>query len=82
MYNRRRRKQVIYSTKKVEVYGTREVTVYENVKVSIYGEVTYYRYRQREYINGNRETKWSTCDPVDENLIKDGFTLTGNKKSA
>lgn len=76
------KKTPIYSTKKVEVYGTREVTVYENVKVSIYGEVTYYRYRQREYINGNRETKWSTCDPVDENLIKDGFTLTGNKKSA
>lgn len=76
------KKTPIYSTKKVEVYGTKEVTVYENIKVSVYSDVTYYRYRTREYIGGSVETKWSTCDPIDENLIKDGFTLTANKKSA
>lgn len=76
------KKTPVYGTKKVEVYGTKEVTVYENIKVSVYSDVTYYRYRTREYIGGSSETKWSTCEPVDENLIKDGFTLTGNKKSA
>jgi len=66
----------------VETQVRKEVTVYENIKESIYSDVTYYRYRQRKYISGNEETRWSTCDPVDESLIKDGFTLTGNKKSA
>lgn len=45
-----------------------------------YKEVTYYRSKTRQYYGGTSETKWSTCDPVDNVLIEDGFKLTGNKK--
>ena len=75
-------KTPIYETIKTPIYGTREVTVYDEITVDTYSEVTYYRYRTRQYIDGAISIKWSTCDPVDENLIQNGFKLTGNKKEA
>lgn len=74
------KKVPVYSTKKTPVYATREVAVYENVKVAVYDTVTYYRYRTRKYIGGTTDIKWSTCDPVDKNLINKGYYLTGNVK--
>ena len=76
------KKTPIYSTRKVPVYGTREVPVYSEVKVPIYSQVTYYRSRTRIYIGDKTDTKWSTCDPVDQSLINAGYSLTGNKKAA
>lgn len=74
------RKVPVYATKKTPVYATREVDVYDTVKVAIYDTVKYYRYRTREYIGGTKDTKWSTCDPVDKTLTSKGYYLTGNVK--
>lgn len=56
-------------TRTVPVYGV------ENV----YEEVTYYRYKERQYISGTVKTVWSKSDN-DTTLINQGYSLTGNKK--
>lgn len=43
-----------------------------------YKNVTYYRYRDNKYINGNKTYKWSTCN--DSNLMNQGYKLTGQTK--
>ena len=53
------------------------VPVYQNQDV--YENVTYYRYRTRTYIAGNRFTKWSKSQN-DKTLFNEGYSLTGNKK--
>lgn len=55
-------------TRTVDVYGT------ENV----YETVTYYRYKERKYISGTVDTKWSQSDN-DTSLLNKGYSLTGNK---
>ncbi len=56
-------------TRTVPVYGV------ENV----YETVTYYRYKERQYISGTVKTVWSKSDN-DTTLINQGYSLTGNKK--
>ena len=72
----------VYETQKVPVYAVREVEIKDNLKIDVYDEVTYYRYRIKQYIGGATESVWSTCDPVDDELIKKGYKLTGNKREA
>lgn len=43
-----------------------------------YRYVTYYRYRDRQYINSNNIYKWSSCN--DNNLTKDGYKATGKTR--
>lgn len=56
---------------------TRTVPVYENQ--DIYENVTYYRFRTRTYASGDRKIKWSKSQN-DQALLRDGYSLTGNKK--
>ena len=72
----------IYETQSVPVYAVREVEVKDTIKIDVYDDVTYYRYRVKQYIGGATESVWSTCDPVDEDLINKGYKLTGKKKEA
>ena len=53
----------------VPVYGEKDV----------YEDVVYYRYKERKYISGTVDTKWSNSDN-DTTLINKGYSLTGNKK--
>ncbi len=53
------------------------VAVYE--VQNVYETVTYYRYKQRQYISGDVKTVWSKSDN-DTTLISQGYSLTGNKK--
>ena len=76
------RKVPVYATKKTPVYATRQVPVYDEVKEPVYGTVTYYRSRTRTYTGGSVDIKWSTCDPVDKDLISKGYYQTGNVKKA
>lgn len=76
------KKTPIYSTRKVPVYGTKEVPVYTEIKVPTYTNVTYYRYKERKYIGGSEDIKWSTCDPVNTKLTNQGYKLTGAKREA
>jgi hypothetical protein len=46
---------------------------------NVYETVTYYRYKEREYISGTVKTVWSKSDN-DTTLINQGYSLTGNKK--
>ena len=56
---------------------TRTVPVYgEQPK---YEDVIYYRYKERKYISGNVDIKWSNSDN-DTTLLNKGYVLTGNKK--
>ena len=43
-----------------------------------YRYVTYYRYRDRQYINNNSIYKWSNCN--DDNLTKEGYKATGKTR--
>ena len=56
---------------------TRVVPVYE--EQDVYENITYYRYRTRTYISGNRLVKWSNSQN-DASLLTDGYSLTGNRK--
>lgn len=47
--------------------------------VNTYGTVTYYSYQTRKYTEGTKKTEWSNSNS-DQNLIKLGYKLTGNKK--
>lgn len=47
--------------------------------VNTYGTVTYYSYQTRKYTEGTKDLKWSNSNS-DQNLIKSGYKLTGNKK--
>lgn len=44
----------------------------------LYKNVVYYRYQDRKYISGITDYKWSSCS--DDNLLNQGYTLTGNKR--
>ena len=72
----------IYKTVKVPVYGTRKVKVKKKEKIDIYGDVTYYRYKLKQNDGDTTKSKWSTCNPVDECLINEGYEITDNKKKA
>ena len=43
-----------------------------------YKNVTYYRYRDRNYVKTNTEYKWSVCN--NEVLIKEGYKNTGKTR--
>jgi|GEM_PF-3230815 len=73
----------VYETRQVPVYETRQVPIYETRRVPVYGYRTLYRFRTRRITGGdNEEIRWSTCKPVDANLISRGFHLTGNRRPA
>ncbi len=76
------RKVPVYATRKIPVYATKKVPVYSVVETPVYETVTYYRSRTRKYVEGSSDIKWSTCDPVDQDLINKGYKKTGNKKAA
>lgn len=57
-------------------YCEKTITKYETKPV--YKNVKYYRYRDRKYINNGIDYKWSTCN--DENLLKNGYTQTGETR--
>ena len=42
--------------------------------------VTYYRYRTRSYVGGTVDYVWSNSQN-DENLLNDGYKLTGNTRN-
>ena len=44
----------------------------------VYTTTTYYRYRDRRYINNSSDYKWSSCD--DQSLLNNGYTKTGNTR--
>ena len=50
------------------------------VKATGTRKVTYYRYRIRQYIGGNVDTKWSSSNN-DRSLINAGYKLTGNTRT-
>ena len=62
-----------YSTPKT-CYKT--ITVYKNEPV--YGNVIYYRYRDRSYVKGITDYKWSNCN--NKTLLNSGYTKTGNTR--
>lgn len=53
-------------------------TIVKTEKIPVYKNVTYYKYRDRKYINNNSDYKWSTCN--DEELLKNGYTKTGQTR--
>ena len=75
-------KNIEYSCNTKEGYnlsGTncvKQVPAY--VTENVYSDVTYYRYKERSYISGNKLTEWSTSQN-DINLLNKKYTLTGNK---
>lgn len=44
----------------------------------IYTTTTYYRYRDRRYINNTSDYQWSSCN--DTNLLNNGYTKTGKTR--
>ncbi len=59
-------------------YVTCVKTMPNYVNKPTYRNATYYRYRNKTYINGSSDYKWGSCD--DEDLKRNGYTITGNKK--
>lgn len=57
-------------------YCTKTVPKYENKPV--YKQVTYYRYRNRKYVNNGTDYKWSNCN--NEELLNGGYTKTGQTR--
>ena len=53
-------------------------TIPNYVNKPIYRYVTYYRYRDKVYINGNTTYKWSNCN--DDNLNNQGYIKTGKTR--
>ena len=68
------KEEPVYKTKQTPIYSTREVTV-DNCT----GSVKYYRSRKFTYKKGINYIKYSISDN-DENLLKSGYTKTGNTK--
>lgn len=69
------RDEDVYETRTVNVYGTKDEDVYEPRTINVYGNVVYYRYRTRRKKPIAIQYRTSTCDPIDQNLIEDGFEL-------
>ncbi len=73
-----------YKIKYTPIYVDKYVTKYKTFtkSIPIYEEIpaviTYYRYREREYIKGETITKWSKY--YDKELLDNGFTYTGRRK--
>ena len=59
-------------------YVTCVKTMPNYVNKTTYRNATFYRYRTKTYINGKSEYKWGSCN--DNNLTKNGYIATGNKK--
>ena len=57
-------------------YCIKTVPKYEQKPV--YKQITYYRYRDRKYVNNNTDYKWSTCN--DEELLNKGYIKTGETR--
>ena len=68
------KEEPVYKTKQTPIYSTREVTV-DNCTSSI----KYYRTRKFTYNTGINYIKYSISEN-DENLLKGGYTKTGNTK--
>lgn len=68
------KEEPVYKTKQTPIYSTREVTV-DNCTSSI----KYYRTRKFTYNSGVNYIKYSISEN-DENLLKGGYTKTGNTK--
>lgn len=75
------KEEAVYSTRKVLTgYETKVVTenVYRDVTIKTPIYTTYYRSKSCKYTSGSVTTKWSTYN--DQELINDGYQMTGNKK--
>ena len=48
------------------------------VTKTTYTNATFYRYRDRKYVNNSTDTKWSTCD--NKELLNKGYKATGKTK--
>lgn len=69
-----------YSCSKGDLVGRSCVTYEDKYETfNIYSTVTYYSYRERDYISGERKVVWSRSQR-DQNLIKNGYSLTGNSR--
>ena len=53
-------------------------TVPKYITTPIYQTTTYYRYRDRSYINNNNAYKWSNCN--DQSLLNSGYLKTGKTR--
>ena len=69
-----------YSCKVGELVG-KSCVVYEDKYETFnkYTTITYYSYREREYISGDRKVIWSSSQS-DKNLINQGYVLTGKSR--
>ena len=75
------KEEAVYSTRKVLTgYETKVVTenVYRDVTIKTPIYTTYYRSKSCKYTSGSVTTKWSTYN--NQELINDGYQMTGNKK--
>ena len=61
-----------------ENYVTCVKTMPNYVTKKTYRNATFYRYRDRKYVNNSSDTKWSTCDNKD--LLNSGYKATGNTR--
>ncbi len=57
-------------------YCLKAVPKYEQAPV--YKDVTYYKYRDRKYVNKNTDYKWSTCN--NSELLNNGYIQTGKTR--
>ena len=72
--------KTIYSCKTGELVG-KSCVVYEDKYETFnkYATITYYSYREREFISGDRKVVWSSSQS-DKNLINQGYILTGKSR--
>lgn len=74
--------QPLYQTKEEPVYKTKQTPIYSTREVSVdncTSSIKYYRTRKFTYNSGINYIKYSISDN-DENLLKGGYTKTGNTK--
>ncbi len=59
-------------------YQTCVKTTIKYKNVPVYKNLTYYRYRDRQYVSADDSYVWSSCD--DSTLLNKGYVATGDKR--